>query len=76
MTEQEFRDLWVACSGQVADEFHPKGQGAGSETRGTYLRDQGVLYAYLVKMLNAKGLFDEHRDPSQEEVPGQPQGDS
>jgi hypothetical protein len=57
MTEEEFRNVYLTCSAEVADKFYPKGQ---TGQRGEYLRDQGVLYALLQEALQAKGLFDEH----------------
>lgn len=55
MTDQEFRDLWMEASSEVADRFYPKGE---TMRRGEYLRDQAVLYVEIVKRLSAYGYLE------------------
>jgi hypothetical protein len=74
MDVEQFRDIFLLCSTEVADKFYPKGQtdqhGEHLPDRGEYLRDQGYLYVLLTKTLAAKGFLDEHRDTTESEVPG------
>lgn len=55
MTDQEFRDLWMEASSEVADRFYPKGE---TMRRDEYLRDQAVLYVEIVKRLSAYGYLE------------------
>lgn len=52
MTEEEFRQLYLGASEEVADKFYPKVLPDGPNPgRGEYLRDQAVLFAKLVEAL-------------------------
>jgi hypothetical protein len=52
MTEEEFFNLYVGCSTEVADQFYPKLKPYGPNPgRGECLRDQGVLYVKLLDRL-------------------------
>jgi len=56
MTDQEFRDLWMEASSEVADRFYPWGE--TNRRRGEYLRDQAILYVEIVKRLSAYGYME------------------
>jgi hypothetical protein len=55
MTEDEFRDIWIAASSVVADRFYPKGE---SDDRGFFLRDQAVLFVEVAARLAEAGKLD------------------
>ena len=54
MTEEEFLHLWVEESTPIADTYYPK----GSDRRGEYLRDQGLLHARVLAALMERGLIE------------------
>jgi len=68
MTEDEFAQLWIECSTDVADQFYPRGiwvyftagrrpRFRRGHYRGEYLRDQSVLYSKLIDVLKEKGVI-------------------
>lgn len=52
--EQEFQEMFIAASSEVADEFYPKGV---SKRRGEFLRDQAVLFVKLSKRMKEVGYL-------------------
>lgn len=54
MTEDEFTQLWIKRSSEVADQFYPKGE--SGPRRGEFLRDQGVLLVKILPDLQARGI--------------------
>lgn len=55
MTQEEFTELWVGYSSEIADEFYPKGR---SDRRSEYLRDQGILHVKILRALQEKGVIE------------------
>jgi hypothetical protein len=73
MNREQFQQIFIAASSEVADEFYPKNefvpvsgrsnaneqvQTERSKRRGEYLRDQGVLCHKLYELLFEEGIIE------------------